>query len=97
MPRVIITEGAVAGLERCRLFLADKNPHAVLKAAQSIEQKLTILETDPKIGRPLNDFPELRELIIPFGDSGYVSLYHFDENNNLVYVLAFKHQKEGGY
>ncbi|MCB1985018.1 MAG: type II toxin-antitoxin system RelE/ParE family toxin [Nitrosomonas sp.] len=59
MPRVIITEGAVAGLERCRLFLADKNPHAVLKAAQSIEQKLTILKADPKTGRPLNDFPEL--------------------------------------
>ena len=97
MPRVIITEGAVAGLERCRLFLTDKNPQAVIKAAQAIEQKLIILETDPRIGRPLNDFPELRELIIPFGDSGYVALYRFDENSNSVYVLAFRHQKEAGY
>jgi len=56
----MITEGAVAGLERCRLFLADKNLQAVLKAAQTIEQKLAILETDPRISRPLDDFPELR-------------------------------------
>lgn len=56
----MITEGAVAGLERCRLFLADKNPQAVVKAAQIIEQKLAILETDPRIDRPLDDFPELR-------------------------------------
>ena len=97
MPRVIVTESAVAGLECCRLFLADKNPHAVLKAAQSIEQQFTILEIDPKIGRPLNDFPELQELIIPFGDSGYVALYRLDENSNSVYVLAFRHQKEAGY
>jgi len=79
----MITEGAVAGLERCRLFLADKNLQAVLKAAQTIEQKLAILETDPRISRPLDDFPELRGLVIPFGDS--------------VYVLAFRHQKEAGY
>lgn len=26
VPRVILTEGAVNGLERCRVFLAKKNP-----------------------------------------------------------------------
>ncbi len=97
MPRLIVTEGAAQGLERCRLFLVGKNPQAAVRAGQTIEHHFSILETEPEIGRPLDDFPELRELIIPFGDSGYVALYHFDVRGDSVFVLAFRHQKEVGY
>ena len=97
MPRVIITEGAALGLERCRLFLAEKHPQAALRAGQVIERRLALLETDPDLGRPLEELPELRELIIAFGDSGYVALYRHELSNNAVYVLAFRHQKEAGY
>lgn len=97
MPRVIITEGAAQGLERCRLFLAEKNPQAAMRAGQAIERQFALLETEPKVGRPFDDLPELRELIIPFGDSGYVALYHHEVNADSVYVLAFRHQKEAGY
>jgi hypothetical protein len=34
MPRVIITEGAAVGLERCRAFLQDKNAQAAKRAGQ---------------------------------------------------------------
>jgi plasmid stabilization system protein ParE len=97
MPRVIITEGAVQGLERCRYFLAEKNPQASKRAAQAIEQQFTLLEKNPNIGRPLDDPPALRELIITFGSSGYVALYHYDLKTDTVYILAFRHQKEAGY
>ena len=97
MPRVIITEGAARGLERCRQFLAEKNPHAARRAGQSIERQFALLATNPEISRPLDDLPELRELIIGFGDSGYVTLYRHDIESNRVYVLAFRHQKEAGY
>ncbi|MHB1397964.1 MAG: type II toxin-antitoxin system RelE/ParE family toxin [Trichloromonadaceae bacterium] len=97
MPRVIITEGAAQGLERCRRFLAEKNPPAAMRAGQAIERQFALLETEPKVGRPLDDLPELRELIIPFGDSGYVALYHHEVNADSVYLLAFRHQKEAGY
>ena len=97
MPRLIITEGATPGLERCRQFLKEKNPLAMTRAAQVIEQHLSLLESDPKIGRPCDDLPELRELIIPFGDSGYVALYRFEDGDNAVYILAFRHQKEAGH
>jgi len=97
VPRVVITEGAAQGLERCRLFLSEKNPQAAMRAGQAIEQKLALLETEPEIGRPLDDLPELRELIVPFGDSGYVALYHHEVKSDSVYVLAFRHQKEAGY
>jgi plasmid stabilization system protein ParE len=97
MPRLIITPGVAQGLERCRHFLKEKNPHAAIRAAQAIERLLTLLETEPGIGRPLEDMPELRELVIPFGDSGYVALYRHEIKIDLFHVLAFRHQKEAGY
>jgi len=49
------------------------------------------------MSKPLEDIPEIRELIIPFGDSGYVALYHYEAASDSVIVLAFRHQKEAGY
>ena len=97
MPRVIVTEGALQGLERCRCFLATKNPRAAVRASQAIERQFFLLETAPGIGRPFPEFPELRELVIDFGDSGYIALYRYDPVADAVYVLAFRHQKEAGY
>lgn len=56
-----------------------------------------LLETAPDIGRPFPEMPQLRELVIAFGDSGYVALYRYEPADNAVYVLAFRHQKEAGY
>ena len=85
------------GLERCRRFLAAKAPEAAKRAGRAIEQQLLLLESAPDIGRPLPEAPELRELVIAFGDSGYVALYRQELADDAVYVLAFRHQKEAGY
>jgi len=95
--RVIITERATQGLERCRKFLAEKNFHAMKRAGFSIEHSFMGLEIEPEIGRPFDELPELRELLIPFGNSGYVALYRYESIQDTVYVLAFRHQKEAGY
>ena len=97
MPRVIVTEGAAEGLERCRRFLTAKVPAAARRAGQAIERQFLLLETAPDIGRPFPDLPELRELVIAFGDSGYAALYRHEPADDAVYVLAFRHQKEAGY
>ena len=97
MPRIIVTEGAVQGLERCRRFLVPKAPQAAKRAAQAIERQFLLLETTPDMGRPIPELPELRELLIGFGDSGYVALYRHEPIDDAVYVLAFRHQKEAGY
>ncbi len=47
--------------------------------------------------RPFDHLPELRELIIPFGDSGYLALYLHEANSDCMCVPAFRHQKEAGY
>lgn len=49
------------------------------------------------MGRPLEDLPELRALIIPFGSTGYVALYRHEPGADTVCILAFRHQKEAGY
>lgn len=97
MPRVIVTAGAVQNLERCRQFLTEKNTLAAKRAAGIIERHFALLEIEPEIGRPFDNLPDIRELIIPFGNSGYVALYRFDAETDSVYVLAFRHQKEAGY
>jgi len=84
-------------LERCRHFLKTKNPRAAVRAGQAIERQLLLLETAPGIGRPFPELPELRELVINFGDSGYIALYRYCPADDVVYVLAFRHQKEAGY
>lgn len=97
MPQVVVTEGAALGLEQCRRFLAAKSPEAARRAGQAIERHFLLLESAPDIGRPFSDVPELRELVIPFGDSGYVALYRHEPATDAAYVLAFRHQKEAGY
>ena len=97
MPRVIVTDGAAIGLERCRQVLAKKNPRAARRAADAIKQALTRLGEYPDIGRSYPQAPGLRELLIAFGDSGYVALYRHAPAEDAVFVLAFRHRKEAGY
>ena len=97
MPRLVVTQTAAQGMEHCRRFLAEKNPRASRRAGQIIKNQLTLLEAQPEIGKPLDELPKFRELVIPFGDSGYVALYRYDAETDRVYVLAFRHQEEAGY
>ena len=46
--------------------------------------------------RPAEDMEvEYRELVIEFGDSGYVVLHRYD--GAIAVILAVRHQKEAGY
>jgi hypothetical protein len=65
--------------------------------SQTIEEKLFLLESLPGAGRPFDDEPDLREQVIPFGDSGYVALYRHEPALDSVFVLTFRRQKEAGY
>ncbi|RKE85643.1 type II toxin-antitoxin system RelE/ParE family toxin [Rhizobium sp. AG855] len=97
MPRLIITKRAAAGIQRCRVFLHQHSPEAAARAGRIIEQSLLKLETSPLIGRPIDGQSVMREVVIPFGDRGYVALYRYEAEADLLYILAFRHQREGGY
>lgn len=65
MPRVIITEDATKGLERCGQFFASQSPRAAKQVSQVIAHLFELLETEPHLGRPLNELTELREVTNP--------------------------------
>lgn len=90
------SENALEGLQQVYVFLAEKNEEAAVAAFKTIRQAALLLENFPEAGRPADDLePEHRELLIPFGGSGYVALYEMRGNG--ILILALKHQKETGY
>lgn len=40
---------------------------------------------------------EYKELVIGFGDSGYVMLYRHDREMDQIVIVTVRHQKESGY
>ena len=68
-----------------------------MRAAEAIDRRVSLLLAAPEIGRPARDAVGLRELVIPFGDTGYVALYRYDAAAGALYLLSFRHQREAGY
>jgi plasmid stabilization system protein ParE len=97
MPHIVKwSPQAIEDVRRIYEFLASKNIGAASAAATAILKQAEILEVHLNVGRPAADLePEHRELVIPFGASGYVLLYEIHDGN--VLVLAVRHQKEVGY
>ena len=97
MPHLIITQEAIQDMARCRRFLNSKSPMLARRADKVIDDALKLLKTMPKMGRPYPNNPTFRELIINFGGSGYLALYLYDQINDAIHVLAFKHASEEDY
>ncbi len=71
------------------LDLADRALGAITEAVGSLKRS-------PFIYRKADDDPFLRELLIPFGSSGYVALFEI-EDAATVTILALRHQLEDDY
>lgn len=97
MPRVRLSARAQPDLLRPHQFLREKDASIAKRALIAINAGLKPLEDSPAIGRPMEDFSELRELVIDFGSAGYLALYRYEPEFNVVTVLAIKHQKENDY
>lgn len=96
MPRLIWSPAALRDVQRLHRFLAEKNAQAAQRAVQRIREGMKIIAAEPGVGRPVPDMdPEYRERIIPFGESGYVVLYHLEDETAVI--LAVRHQREAGY
>jgi plasmid stabilization system protein ParE len=67
-----------------------------MRAVAAIREQLRILQTNPHTCRKAGDDPFERELVIPFGRSGYVALFHILSTNEVV-VSALRHQREDDY
>lgn len=86
---------ATADLERLRDFLLESAPEAALETVDIVLDGLHILTSHPLVGRPLGH--GLRELVISRGRTGYLALYRYDAQADVVLVLAQRHQRENDY
>jgi plasmid stabilization system protein ParE len=95
--RVQFTLEAKADLERLYSFLLEHDLNAAEKALDVIEQAWYLLEEFPFSCRKIDEAnPFLRELIIPFGETGYVALFEIADQHTVT-VLAVRHQREDDY
>lgn len=83
-------------------ILAHLQAHEVADARERVDEliaALDVLERNPLIGRPVVGHPsgELRELIVGRRSRGYVALYRYVPELDVVFVLAIRSQREAGY
>lgn len=95
--KIIPSPRFVRDAERLRLFLQKKSPIASKKASAAIRLAIRGLSQHPESCRVVPENTALRELIIPFGDSGYIVLYEYSPETGIVILLTIKHQKEDDY
>lgn len=69
-----------------------ENPAARI---EEIVQAISVLENNPLIGRPVHQ--DKRELVIGRRSHGYLALYRYIPEIDVVFILALRSQKEAGY
>ena len=98
---VRLTRGALEDLQRLEDFLVEQvlkhgDLDLPVRAVDAIRREMRILETNPYTCRKVGSNPLERELIIPFGASGYVALFEILSDREVA-VSAFRHQREDDY
>ncbi len=101
--RVRLTRTAEADLERLFDFVLDRELERdggdldlAEQALVAIRAGFATLRASPFTCRKAGQSPFLRELIIPFGRSGYVALFDIFGSSDVV-VSAVRHQLEDDY
>lgn len=94
MAELIYSGQALQDLDRLTDFLLEADPASAEKTTGLIIEAAEVLANHPLIGRPVEE--RLRELIISRGQSGYLALYSYEEAEDVVLILAVRHQREAG-
>lgn len=94
--KVRYTAEARTDLKRLYGFLLSKDIDAAERALNAIRSAMNLLEEFAFSCRKADSNDALlRELLIPFGSSGYVALFEIEKEH--VTVLAVRHQLEEDY
>jgi plasmid stabilization system protein ParE len=93
--RLEITERALTDLERLFDFIAEEDPVRSRKQLLSVRRAFELLADHPLLGREAED--GRRELILSRGRYGYIAKYRWLPAEDVVLILAVRHQREAGY
>ena len=101
--RVRLTREAEADLDRLFDFVLEReltrnggDLGLEEQAVAAIRAGFATMKTSPFTCRKAGQSPFLRELVIPFGRSGYVALFEIASATEVV-VIAVRHQREDDY
>lgn len=96
--KVRLTAEALDDLDRLYEFLLKRDLDAAERALAAIERAFALLAYSPYSCRKalLQKNPRWRELLIPFGHSGYAALFEIDDDRTVT-VTAVRHQREEDY
>jgi plasmid stabilization system protein ParE len=95
MARVQVTERALADLERLFDFIAAHDPKRARERMLSVRRAFELPADHPLLGRSAED--GRRELILSRGKHGYVAKYRWLPADDIILILAVRHQLEAGY
>lgn len=93
--RIEWLDSAILDLQRLRDFILPHNKEAAQRAFKIIRAAVGPVETNPLIGKPVEDLPDYHDLVIPFGASGYLLRYRIQ--GDTIFIIAVKHGKEAGF
>lgn len=101
--RVVLTPEAEADLLRLFDFLIEReleraggNLDLAQRALDAIREGFKLLERFPFSCRKVGASTFLRELVIPFGATGYVALFEIVDRHTVA-IAAVRHQREDDY
>ena len=95
--RVRYAPAARDDLKRLYGFLVEEDTAAARRALAAIIKGTELLRQFPFTCRKIDaDNPLLRELLVSFGNSGYVLQYEIDDDQTIT-ILAVRHQREDDY
>lgn len=101
--RVRLTRDAEADLVRLFDFILERelardggDLSLAEQAVTALRDGIVTLRSSPFTCRKAGRSPFLRELIVPFGRSGYVALFEVEDESNVA-VVAVRHQLEDDY
>ena len=95
MARVEVTGRALGDLERLFDFIAEEDPVRARKQVLSVRRALELLADHPLLGREAEE--GRRELILSRGRYGYIAKCRWLPAEDVVLILAVRHQREAGY
>ena len=100
--RVQFTQEATEDLERLfdfiieRELMRDGDLDIAGQALDAVRRSIDTLKWTPFTCRKAGSSPFLRELVITFGQAGYVALFEIVDDRTIV-VAAVRHQREDDY
>ena len=94
---IVFAEEVFDDLEQIFEFNHERDPATASAHLEAVRSAVLILDAHPRIARPTGAGSALRELVTSHGEAGYIALYEHAPAEDLVRVVAIRHQREAGY